>query len=107
MTMVMNLSLASFAGTLTKSIPQALLDGVNIGNGSAYIQSYDVKKFDLNGRIKTIKKCNTESECSNWSTESKVADSIMKFNENGSVEMAPVIENLRVNNQLKAAIYNT
>ena len=78
MIMAMLFSLASFAGAIKKSVPQAVLDGVNVGNGSVYIQSYDVKKFDVNARMNTIKKWNTESGCSSWSTENSVEDAIMK-----------------------------
>lgn len=107
MTLAMLFSLATFAGAIKKSVPQTVLDGVNVGNGSVYIQSYDVKKFDVNNRMNTIKKWNTESGCSSWSTDNSVEDAIMKLNESGAKELARILENLRVNNQIKAAIYNT
>lgn len=107
MTMTLLFSLTSFAGVLKKSIPQSVLDKVNVGNGAVYFQTYDVKKFDLENRINTVKKWNTESGCASWDTNASVANAITKLNENGANELASILENLRVNKQIKAAIYNT
>ncbi len=107
MTIAMFFSLASMAGVLKKSIPQSVLDGVNVGNGAVYIQAYDVKKFDLNNRVNTVKKWNTESGCSSWATDSSVENAILKLHETGAKALANILEDLRVKNQIKAAIYNT
>lgn len=104
---MMIFSLSSFAGVLKKSIPQSVLDRLNVGNGAAFIQAYDVKKFDLDNQVETVKKWNTESACSKWSTLSSVDSAILKLHESGATELAMILENLRVKKQLKAAIYNT
>ena len=107
MTIAMLVSLASMAGEIKKSIPQSVLDSVNTGNGAVYVQSYDVKKFDLNNRVNTVKKWNTESGCSSWATDNSVETAILKLNEMGAKTLATLLEDLRVKNKLKAAIYNT
>lgn len=107
MAMALMFSFASFAGVIKNSVSQAMLDRVNVGNGAAYIKSYDTKRFDVNKQVITVKQWNSESGCSSWSTSSNVEMAVSKLHEAGAVELAVVLENLRLKNQIKAAIYNT
>lgn len=105
--MVALFSISSFAGVLKKSVPQSVLDKLNIGNGSTYIKTVTPGSFDIEKRLSNIRKWNAESGCSNWVTESSLETTIAKLHQNGAQELAIILENLRISNQLKAGIYNT
>lgn len=104
--MIALFSLPSFSGVLKKSVSQSVLNKLNVGNGSAYIQTYSPSEFTLEKRLNTIKQWNSESGCNSWTTESDLKSTITKLKENGAGELSKILENLRLSNSLKAGIFN-